>query len=88
MLKSDIPYQQPQINQNLRKDADETLQMILRCAIGLAKAQPEELVKNCISCENFKQDNEVCSKYNQKPPARVIAFGCTEYTNLTEDVPF
>ena len=51
--------------------------------------------QSCIKCEfwqaNVKpvkrdtEDPEVCSKYNARPPAHVIACGCPDYF---EDIPF
>ncbi len=35
--------------------------------------------KCCINCEYFAEHTEECVKYNQRPPARVIAHGCKEW---------
>lgn len=39
----------------------------------------------CITCDFFKEQEELCGKYGQRPPARVIAFGCPHYT---QQIPF
>ncbi len=41
--------------------------------------------KTCLNCERFKEDEEICEHYGQRPPARVIAFGCETYLAL---IPF
>lgn len=89
ILKSGIEEVGGLINKGLRVDADDTLQMILKCAIALAKVKPETLVQSCLTCDFFKEKEEVCTKYNnQRPPARIIAFGCPTYANINEDIPF
>lgn len=40
---------------------------------------------NCLNCENFDEDSEVCSKYKARPPARTIAEGCESWDL---DIPF
>ena len=47
----------------------------------------ERATKSCCTCDNFDQVNEVCKIANppQRPPARVIAFGCPAYQ---DEVPF
>ncbi len=42
---------------------------------------------SCISCMQFDETAEVCKKYGGRPPARVIAFGCSGYED-TGEVPF
>lgn len=39
---------------------------------------------NCLNCHNWQDKNEICSKYNQRPPALIIIKGCSEHT----DIPF
>lgn len=48
------------------------------------------LFQSCLVCEHFGE-NEVCSRYNMRPPARFIVFGCElfeENSNLDGDIPF
>jgi hypothetical protein len=46
------------------------------------------LQQSCLTCASFDEANETCRKHaNQRPPARVIAFGCPDYFDLNE-VPF
>jgi len=39
----------------------------------------------CLTCDHFKEANEMCALYMKRPPARVIAFGCPAYVN---EIPF
>lgn len=57
------------------------------------------LIHSCITCANFKEKDgevkpeqkpndypaETCLLYRQRPPARVIAYGCPSWV---EDLPF
>jgi len=43
--------------------------------------------RSCIACMHFNEQNEVCSKFQARPPARIIAFACPEYVEDT-DIPF
>lgn len=48
------------------------------------------LFQSCIVCEHFGE-NEICSRYNVRPPARIIVFGCQNYeesSHIDGDVPF
>jgi hypothetical protein len=35
--------------------------------------------QSCMNCEHFKKQEELCTVYKARPPAHVIAVGCTEY---------
>jgi hypothetical protein len=45
------------------------------------------LMRTCMTCVHFQESNEVCKRYNLRPPARVIAYGCKDYMN-EEEIPF
>lgn len=49
---------------------------------------PGTMHVSCLNCDSFDEQNEVCTRYRQRPPARVIAFGCPDWVNLNDDVPF
>lgn len=38
----------------------------------------------CLNCHHWKATEEMCGKFNARPPAKVIVSGCEEHT----DVPF
>lgn len=42
-------------------------------------------LETCMSCEHFVEATEICRLAQQRPPARVIAYGCPEYL---PDIPF
>lgn len=73
------------INDDLTFDTNYHLKRLLECAIALSTKKSGEFTKCCITCDTFNEKEEICTKYNMKPPARVIAFGCPEYVN---DIPF
>jgi hypothetical protein len=43
------------------------------------------LRRSCVTCEYFDQKNEMCKMVSQRPPARVVAFGCEKYE---QEIPF
>lgn len=45
------------------------------------------LTSSCLSCSFFREPTELCNRYNQRPPARVIAFGCKDYLD-NDEIPF
>lgn len=62
--------------------------------ISVAPHQQElGLQQSCISCTYFDEDGrksgtkEQCMAYKERPPARVIAFGCPNYSDA-DDIPF
>lgn len=38
----------------------------------------------CLNCCNWDDKNEMCMKFKQRPPAKIIVVGCSEHT----DIPF
>lgn len=40
----------------------------------------------CVECYQFDHHSEVCNMFRQRPPARVIAFGCEHFES--DDIPF
>lgn len=41
----------------------------------------------CLNCEHFKEKTEMCLLANQRPPARVIVYGCNSWQDL-DSIPF
>ena len=41
--------------------------------------------RSCLTCIHFIEAMETCDKFRQRPPARVIAYGCNEHTL---EIPF
>lgn len=62
------------------------LEKVLRRYAG--KDGQDGLTPSCISCEHFRESTEECNAANgQRPPARIIAFGCNLYRDK-DDIPF
>lgn len=53
----------------------------LNALIMEARTIITEQRKSCIHCGHFDELIEQCKLTNQRPPARVIAFGCELYDN-------
>ena len=43
------------------------------------------IYRNCLTCSFFIEQMETCSVLNQRPPARVIAYGCEKHSEV---IPF
>lgn len=52
-----------------------------------SKHNKEGLTPSCISCEKFRESDEYCTAFYAKPPARIIAFGCSSYLDK-DQIPF
>lgn len=70
----------------LRIDAYYDLQSALIAALEKTNAQ-NSMFQSCINCLKFREKTEICSLANQRPPARVIAFGCPKWEDVDE-IPF
>lgn len=45
------------------------------------------IMQSCIVCLHFNEESEICSKFQARPPARVIAYSCPDFSDA-DDVPF
>lgn len=72
-----------------------TLAKHMGAAIAAIAPHQQELglQQSCLSCHFFDEDGrksgekEQCTAYKERPPARVIAFGCPNYSDA-DDIPF
>lgn len=48
--------------------------------------------KNCLNCAHWIEENEICGKFNSRPPAEIIVYSCDHHlepkSNLDDDIPF
>lgn len=47
--------------------------------------------KSCLRCDFFGEVLELCQHPQHagvRPPARIIAYGCVLWENLSDDIPF
>lgn len=51
------------------------------------KFKRTDVYQSCITCVHFDPASENCKKYQQRPPAHIIADGCESYED-TNDIPF
>lgn len=71
----------------LRIDAEFDLQQVISKPVVKALQEMDYPFQSCITCEHFDEKNENCKIVNQRPPARVIVFGCDSWYNKDE-IPF
>lgn len=71
------------INPKLRIDGRYDLENAIKLALRDIKCP----YQSCLVCLNFNEEYEICKKYNAKPPARVIAYACSEFEDINE-IPF
>lgn len=60
---------------------------IMIAALEDADIEDGMLQPSCITCEHFNEAAELCTKYNARPPARVIVFACDAYED-NNPIPF
>jgi len=60
---------------------------VLRTGLRIEAPDKCGMTTSCISCINFTEEAEFCKLYKARPPARVIAFGCSSYFDQ-EEIPF
>ena len=71
-----------------RPDIDERRNFVAKVVTELRSAIKEELdrsTKTCLNCLHFDEPNELCKRFNARPPARIIATSCKEHE---DDIPF
>jgi hypothetical protein len=44
-----------------------------------------QIIKSCLNCINFNEEDETCLLAKARPPARIIVFGCPQWD---ADIPF
>lgn len=52
---------------------------------NVVKNELRRLLQTCVTCEHFTKDNEHCTLAKRRPPAEVIANGCSSYE---PEIPF
>jgi hypothetical protein len=58
---------------------------IIRRLTEVIRVELNSSIRTCITCDNFTEKTEVCELAKCRPPARVIANGCSSYEEV---VPF
>jgi hypothetical protein len=72
----------------LRPDAKHDMRASLDNIISNLLEDVDPIYKSCLTCINFSEQREGCSLANyQRPPARVIAYGCPQWEDVDE-IPF
>ena len=46
------------------------------------KIHEMRVIPSCMTCNNFEEETEHCRLFQQRPPARVIAYGCEYWDDL------
>lgn len=48
--------------------------------------------KNCLNCDHWNENDEICKKFNSRPPAEIIVYSCEFHKdtkdNMSDDIPF
>jgi hypothetical protein len=52
---------------------------------GKLAGQLQRACRSCVHCDHFNQGRELCQLNGQRPPAKIIAFGCECYE---DEIPF
>lgn len=70
----------------LRIDAYYDIQSALNEALIKTNSQ-NAILQSCLNCNRFNEKTEICKLANQRPPARVIAYGCPKWDDK-DQIPF
>lgn len=62
-------------------------QIILDKVMSAIYSALDERLKSCVNCVHWSPDYEKCNKFKARPPAHIIAFGCSEFFSIDE-IPF
>lgn len=82
------------IKNGLRWKAELALNELARMRDAIIELPAEQLHRSCVNCDHWEHDKEFCllaqtrRSSNCRPPATIIAFGCPEWVNIDDDVPF
>lgn len=72
----------------LRREAEIDLASAIRGAIWSQFLRTDIFpFQNCLQCTYFGEKEEFCKKHKAKPPARVIAYGCPDFDDVSE-IPY
>lgn len=74
------------VKPKLRIDAYYDIQCAIESALHKI-ANENHIYRSCINCIHFREKTELCNLANQRPPARVIVFGCKEWMDK-DQIPF
>lgn len=68
----------------------EFIQTVVSDLTMAMKDTLDAATRTCLNCKYFDEANEVCrfNSVNLRPPARVIATGCPQYSDIQKDLPF
>jgi len=75
--------------EELNKIEDERMKELKSLTLGLAMEVQHVLRhrrKCCLTCVQFDQEREVCRLADQRPPVRVLVYGCASYE--WDEIPF
>lgn len=56
--------------------------------LSISLQDKDAFTESCVNCVNFDEPKELCRKFQQRPPARIIAYGCTDYEDVETTIPF
>lgn len=68
----------------LRQEAWNELQSSLVKILNNPRAIPYQ---NCLNCKHWNYGQEICNRFNSRPPADVIVYSC-DYYDDNDDIPF
>jgi len=68
----------------LRQEAWLELQSALTKILNNPHSIPYQ---NCLNCKYWNYGQELCNKFNARPPADVICYSCEHYED-NDDIPF
>lgn len=71
-------------NYRFREHAADAVRDLL---LSVSLQDKDAFQESCLTCSYFREAEERCTKFNARPPARVIAYGCDQYID-NDVIPF
>lgn len=75
----------PNPNNVIIDDRNGTVAVMVSELTKAMRTEIDRATRTCLNCEYFDEPNELCGKWNARPPARIIATGCADHQ---DDIPF
>lgn len=75
----------PNPNNVILEDRNGAVAVMVQNLTAAMREELDRATRTCLNCEHFDEPNELCRKWDARPPARIIATGCADHQ---DEIPF
>lgn len=78
---------------NTNNKSSEARRQVTQCLIDIRnnfdilQEFKTSMRESCVNCKYWAHEPEICTLFNARPPANIIAFSCMKYED-ENDIPF